>query len=80
MSIPTSQNPDTPEGLESRFSIGIHRIPAELPHLTKLELKNSVEPEQIPTELPCSSYSEDSQQAEKSSVPQNLTSLSTLQE
>jgi hypothetical protein len=80
MNILTSQNPDTPEGLESRFSIGIHRIPAELPHLTKLELKNSVEPKQIPTELPCSSYSEDSQQAGKSSVPQNLTSLSTLQE
>jgi hypothetical protein len=37
--IPTSQNPDTPEGLESRFSVGIHRISAELPHSTKLELR-----------------------------------------
>jgi hypothetical protein len=37
--IPTSQNPDTPEGLESRLSVGIHRIPAELLHLTVLELE-----------------------------------------
>jgi hypothetical protein len=36
--IPKSQNPNTPEGLESRLSVGIHRIPTELPHLTKLEL------------------------------------------
>jgi hypothetical protein len=28
-----------PEGLESRFSIRIHRILAELPHLTELELR-----------------------------------------
>jgi hypothetical protein len=34
----TSQNPDTLEGLESRLSVGIHRIPAELPHLIELEL------------------------------------------
>jgi hypothetical protein len=33
-----SQNPDTPEGLESRFSVGILRIPTELPHSTELEL------------------------------------------
>jgi hypothetical protein len=38
MGIPTSQDPNTPEGLESRLSIRIHRIPAELPHLTELEL------------------------------------------
>jgi hypothetical protein len=38
MGNPISQNPDTPEGLESRFSVGIHRIPAELPHSTELEL------------------------------------------
>jgi hypothetical protein len=37
--IPSSRDPDTPEGLESRLSIEIHRIPAELPHSTELELK-----------------------------------------
>jgi hypothetical protein len=36
--IPISQNPDTPEGLESRVSIGIHRILGELPHSTEPEL------------------------------------------
>jgi hypothetical protein len=34
-----TNNPDTPEGFESRLSIGIHQIPAELPHLAKLELR-----------------------------------------
>jgi hypothetical protein len=37
--IPTSRNPDTPEGLESQFSARIHRIPVELPHSTELELR-----------------------------------------
>jgi hypothetical protein len=37
MGISTSQNPDTPEGLESRFSVRICRILAELPHLTEPE-------------------------------------------
>jgi hypothetical protein len=37
--IPTSQNHDTLEGLESRFSVGIRRILGELLHLIKLELK-----------------------------------------
>jgi hypothetical protein len=36
--IPTSQDSNTPEGLESWFNVGIHRILAELPHSTKLEL------------------------------------------
>jgi hypothetical protein len=36
--IPTTWNPDTPEGLESRLSIRIHRIPIELPHSTELGL------------------------------------------
>jgi hypothetical protein len=36
--IPTSQNPDTPEGLETRLSVRIHRIPSELPHSTEPEL------------------------------------------
>jgi hypothetical protein len=35
--IPTSQNPDTPEGLESQLSVRIHRIPSEFLHLTELE-------------------------------------------
>jgi hypothetical protein len=39
MCILTSQNSDTPEALESRFSVRIHRIPAELPHSTELELR-----------------------------------------
>jgi hypothetical protein len=39
MCIPTSQNPDTPEELESWLSVGIHRILTELPHLSELELK-----------------------------------------
>jgi hypothetical protein len=38
--ISISQDPNTPEGLESRLSVGIHRILAELPHSTELELKN----------------------------------------
>jgi hypothetical protein len=37
--IPTSRDPDTPEGLESRLSIKICRIPTELPHSTELELR-----------------------------------------
>jgi hypothetical protein len=35
----TTQNPDTPEGLESQHSIGIHRILVELPRSTEPELK-----------------------------------------
>jgi hypothetical protein len=37
--ILTSLNPDTPEGLEGRLSVRIHRILTELPHSTELELK-----------------------------------------
>jgi hypothetical protein len=37
----TSQNLDTPEGVEGRLSIGIRRIPAELQHSTKLELRKT---------------------------------------
>jgi hypothetical protein len=36
---PTSQNPDTLEGLKSRLCVGIRRIPAELQHSTELELE-----------------------------------------
>jgi hypothetical protein len=39
MGIPTSWDPNTPEGLESRLSVRIRRIPAELPHSTELELR-----------------------------------------
>jgi hypothetical protein len=39
MGIPTSQNPNTPEGLESRLSVTIHRILVELLHSTEPELK-----------------------------------------
>jgi hypothetical protein len=37
--IPTSQNPDTPEGLEGRLSVKIHIIPIELPYSNKLKLR-----------------------------------------
>jgi hypothetical protein len=39
MGISTSRDPDTPEGLESWLSVGIHRILTELPHSTELELE-----------------------------------------
>jgi hypothetical protein len=39
MGIVTSWNPDTPERLESLLSVKIRRIPVELPHSTKLELR-----------------------------------------
>jgi hypothetical protein len=39
MSIPTSRNPDTPEGLEGQLSVRIHRILAELQQQTDLELR-----------------------------------------
>jgi hypothetical protein len=45
MGILTSQNPDTPEGLEQRLSIRIHRIPSELLHSSKLEPRNPDRPE-----------------------------------
>jgi hypothetical protein len=77
--ISTSQYPDKLEGLESRLSGGIHRISAELPHSTELDLKNTIESKWVPTELLCSSFSEDSRQTEKSFSSQNLASLSTLQ-
>jgi hypothetical protein len=40
MGLPTSRNPDTPEGLECRMSVRIHRIPAELLQSIELELQN----------------------------------------
>jgi hypothetical protein len=38
--ILTSQNADTPEGLESHLSVEICRILTEIPHSTELELGN----------------------------------------
>jgi hypothetical protein len=37
MGFPTSWNPDIAEGLESRLSVIIRRIPAKLLHSTELE-------------------------------------------
>jgi hypothetical protein len=37
--ISISWDPNTPEGLESWLSVRIHRILAELPHSTELELE-----------------------------------------
>jgi hypothetical protein len=37
MGVPTSQNSNTAEGLESQLSIRIHRTPVELPPSTELE-------------------------------------------
>jgi hypothetical protein len=39
MGIPTSQDPDTQEGLESRLSVGIRIIVAVLPHSIEPELR-----------------------------------------
>jgi hypothetical protein len=40
----------------SKESVGIHRILVELPHSSKLELRNPIRPQRIPIELPGSSY------------------------
>jgi hypothetical protein len=42
----------------SRDTIGIHRIPVELLHSSKLEPRNPIKPRRIPTELSRSSYEE----------------------
>jgi hypothetical protein len=60
MGITRSQNPDTPEGLEQRLSVGIHRNLTELPYSSKLEPRNPVGPRRIPAELPHLSYEEGS--------------------
>jgi hypothetical protein len=73
--IPTSQNPDTPERLEQRLSIRIHRILAELPHSSKLEPRNPVGPRRIPAKLPHTSYEQSSRQAGR---PSSLQSFATL--
>jgi hypothetical protein len=47
-------------GLEQRLFVGIHRIPAELPHSSELELRNPIGPQGISVELPHSSYKQGS--------------------
>jgi hypothetical protein len=37
--IPTSRDPDTPEELKNQLFVRIHKVPAELPHSTQLELE-----------------------------------------
>jgi hypothetical protein len=69
--------PTSPKVLEQRFSIGIHRILVELPHSSKLEPRNPVDPQRISTELPCLSYKEGSWQAGRPSSPQSLATLPT---
>jgi hypothetical protein len=49
----------------------------ELPHSSKLELRNHVGPWRIPTEPPCSSYEEGSRQARRPSGPQSLATFPT---
>jgi hypothetical protein len=61
----------------SRDSIRIYRILAELPHSSKLELRNPVGPQRIPSELPCLSYEEGSRQAGRPSSPQSLATHPT---
>jgi hypothetical protein len=39
MGIPTNRNPDTPDGLRSRLSVGIRRILVELLPSTEPELR-----------------------------------------
>jgi hypothetical protein len=68
--------PTSPNVLEQRVSIEIHRILVELPHSSKLEPRNPVGPQKISTELPRSSYEEGSRQAGRPSGPQSLATLS----
>jgi hypothetical protein len=70
-------NPDTPEGLEQRLPVKIHRILVKLPHSSKLEPRNPIGPRRILTELPRSSYEDGSRQAGRPSDPQSLTTLPT---
>jgi hypothetical protein len=67
--------PNTPKVLEQRHLVKIHRIPTELPHLSKLEPRNPIGPQRISAELPCSNYEEGSRQAGRPFGPQSLTTL-----
>jgi hypothetical protein len=57
--------------------IGFLWIPTELPHSSKLDLRNPIRPQRIPAFLPCSSYKEGSRQARRPSSPQSLSTLPT---
>jgi hypothetical protein len=61
----------------STDSVGIHRIPTELPYSSKLEQRNPIRLQRIPTELLRSSYEEDSRQVGRPSGPQSLATLPT---
>jgi hypothetical protein len=61
----------------SRDSVGIHRISTELPHSSKLELRNPIGPRRISAELPPSSYNEDFRKVGRPYGPQSLASLLT---
>jgi hypothetical protein len=60
MGIPTSQNPDTLEGLENRLSIEFTKFWQSAHSRPNQISESSIEPEWISVELPHSSYSEDS--------------------
>jgi hypothetical protein len=77
MGIPISRNPDTPEGLEQRPSVGILWIPTELSHSSKLELRNPVGPRRIPVEFQRLSYKDGSRLAGRPTNPQSLATLLT---
>jgi hypothetical protein len=80
MSTPTSQNPDTLEGLESRLPVGIRRIPADLLQSTEREvgkLHRTLTDSGRASNL---NLLRGHLTSQKSSGPQNLASLSTLQE
>jgi hypothetical protein len=55
-----AKTPTSPKVLEQRLSVGIHKIPIELPQLSKLEPRNHVGPRRIPVELSRLSYEEGS--------------------
>jgi hypothetical protein len=69
--------PTSRKVLKQRLSVRIHRIPAELPRLSKLEPRHPVGPRRIPTELLRSSYEEGSRQPGRLSGPQSFTTLPT---
>jgi hypothetical protein len=76
MGFLTSQDPDTLEGLESWFSVGIYRIPTEFPHSTKLELRKLHRTRMDYGRASALELLQGFPQAGKSSGPHNLAPLS----
>jgi hypothetical protein len=72
-----ARTPTSPKVLKQKLSVGIHRIPIELSHSSKLEPRNPIELQRILTELLCSSYEEVSWQGGRPSCPQSLATLPT---